>query len=55
MATISAMAMTMTGCFGPETSKEYVTLNDYMMLHYTEDHRNEVTATSAEGNDSSCL
>ena len=36
MATISAMAMTMTGCFGPETSKEYVTLNDYMMLHYTD-------------------
>ena len=42
MATISAMAMTMTGCFGPETSKEYVTLNDYMMLHYTDDDGNEV-------------
>ena len=51
MATISAMAMTMTGCFGPETSKEYVTLNDYMMLHYTDDDGNEVTATSADGNE----
>lgn len=51
MATISAMAITMTGCFGPETSKEYVTLNDYMMLHYTDDDGNEVTATSADGNE----
>ena len=51
MATISAMTMTMTGCFGPETSKEYVTLNDYMMLHYTDDDGNEVTATSADGNE----
>ena len=51
MATISAMAMTMTGCVGPETSKEYVTLNDYMMLHYTDDDGNEVTATSADGNE----
>ncbi|WP_448901786.1 glycosyl hydrolase family 18 protein [Eubacterium sp.] len=51
MATISAMAITMTGCFGPETSKEYVNLNDYMMLHYTDDDGNEVTATSADGNE----
>lgn len=51
MATISAMTITMTGCFGPETSKEYVTLNDYMMLHYTDDDGNEVTATSADGNE----
>ena len=51
MATISAMAITMTGCFGPETSKEYVNLNDYMMLHYTDDDGNEVTAISADGNE----
>lgn len=51
LATISAVAITMTGCFGPETSKEYVNLNDYMMLHYTDDDGNEVTATSADGNE----
>lgn len=48
---VTTMGVLMTGCFGPETSKEYTNLENYMMLHYTDNDGNEVVASSNNGNE----
>lgn len=49
LTAVTTVLSVATGCFGPETNKEYTDLRQYMLLEYTDEEGNEIIATATEG------